>query len=115
MSKNELKVDISVYYNENLKDINEAGALASRIASSVTPTLTAQEESFFVAGFQECYKIFECVNQWVLIKERKPDIRKDIVVKSDITLKKQIVNFPTVEVMESYIRLDSYTHWRYFL
>ena len=35
---------------------DDAGIIAVKIASTVEPKLTAQEEAFFVAGFQECVK-----------------------------------------------------------
>ena len=45
---------------------DEAGTIAVSIASKSKPNLTAQEESFFVAGFIECTK-------WMrdLIQERR--------------------------------------------
>lgn len=35
---------------------DDAGVIAVNIASTVEPKLTAQEESFFIAGFTECVK-----------------------------------------------------------
>ena len=35
---------------------DDAGIIAVKIASTVEPKLTAQEEAMFVAGFQECVK-----------------------------------------------------------
>lgn len=35
---------------------DDAGIIAVNIASNVEPKLTAQEESFFIAGFTECIK-----------------------------------------------------------
>lgn len=35
---------------------DDAGVIAVNIASNAKPKLTAQEESFFIAGFTECVK-----------------------------------------------------------
>ncbi len=37
-------------------NIDEAGVIAVQISENVTPELTAQEQAFFIAGFQECVK-----------------------------------------------------------
>lgn len=39
-----------------LPSVDNAGVIAVNVASNVRPKLTAQEEAFFVAGFQECVK-----------------------------------------------------------
>lgn len=39
-----------------LPSVDDAGVIAVNIASNVEPKLTAQEEAFFIAGFQECVK-----------------------------------------------------------
>ena len=36
--------------------IEKAGVIAVELSEAIVPTLTAQEQSFFVAGFQECVK-----------------------------------------------------------
>lgn len=36
--------------------VDDAGVIAVNVASNVRPKLTAQEESMFIAGFQECVK-----------------------------------------------------------
>lgn len=41
---------------ERLPEINEAGIAAVKISETVEPKLTAQEQAFFIAGFQECIK-----------------------------------------------------------
>jgi hypothetical protein len=40
----------------SLPSVDEAGVIAVNVASNVKPKLTAQEESMFIAGFQECVK-----------------------------------------------------------
>lgn len=40
----------------NLPTTDEAGAIAVRMSENLTEKLTAQEQSFFIAGFQECIK-----------------------------------------------------------
>ena len=40
----------------SLPSVDEAGVIAINVVSNVKPKLTAQEESFFIAGFQECVK-----------------------------------------------------------
>ena len=42
----------------------EMGTVAAKIAESINPKLTAQEEAFFIAGFQECAK-------WMLLKDKQ--------------------------------------------
>ena len=39
-----------------LPSVDDAGIIAVNVASTVEPKLTAQEEAFFIAGFQECIK-----------------------------------------------------------
>lgn len=39
-----------------LPSVDNAGVIAVNVASNVRPKLTAQEEAFFVAGFQESVK-----------------------------------------------------------
>lgn len=36
--------------------VEEAGVIAVGISEKANPELTAQEQSFFIAGFQECVK-----------------------------------------------------------
>lgn len=40
----------------SLPSIDEAGVMAVKISEMVEPPLTAQEQSFFIAGFCECVK-----------------------------------------------------------
>jgi hypothetical protein len=40
----------------SLPSIDEAGAIAVKIADNIEPNLTDRELSLFVAGFQECTK-----------------------------------------------------------
>jgi hypothetical protein len=40
----------------SLPSVDEAGAMALKISEMVEPPLTAQEQSFFIAGFCECVK-----------------------------------------------------------
>ena len=40
----------------SLPSVDEAGIAAVKISEMVEPALTAQEQSFFIAGFQECIK-----------------------------------------------------------
>lgn len=40
----------------NSTTVDEAGVVAVKICEVVEPKLTAQEETFFIAGFQECLK-----------------------------------------------------------
>ena len=40
----------------SLPSVDEAGAMAVKISEMVEPPLTAQEQSFFIAGFCECVK-----------------------------------------------------------
>jgi hypothetical protein len=46
-----------------IPSVEDAGIIAVGISESVTPKLTAQEQSFFIAGFQECIK-------WLLYTDR---------------------------------------------
>jgi hypothetical protein len=46
------KTDVS----GSLPSVDEAGIAAVKISEMVEPKLTAQEQSFFIAGFQECIK-----------------------------------------------------------
>ena len=39
-----------------LPSVDDAGVIAVNVASNVEPKLTAQEEAFCIAGFQECIK-----------------------------------------------------------
>ena len=39
-----------------LPSVDDAGVIAVNVASNVRPKLTAKEEAFFIAGFQECVK-----------------------------------------------------------
>lgn len=39
-----------------LPSVSDAGIIAVNVASNIRPKLTAQEESMFIAGFQECVK-----------------------------------------------------------
>jgi hypothetical protein len=50
-----IKLDISVV-SGSLPSVDEAGAMAVKISEMVEPPLTAQEQSFFIAGFCECVK-----------------------------------------------------------
>ncbi len=49
------KLGISVV-SCSLPSVDEAGAMALKISEMVEPPLTAQEQSFFIAGFCECVK-----------------------------------------------------------
>lgn len=40
--------------------INDAGAIAFQISENINPELTATEQAFFIAGFQECVKWLNC-------------------------------------------------------
>ncbi|MDB4461473.1 hypothetical protein N9043_00835 [bacterium] len=42
--------------------IEEAGAISVYISEQVKPELTASEQGFFVAGFQECIKYLDGLN-----------------------------------------------------
>ena len=39
-----------------IPNIDDAGVIAVKISEMVEPPLTAQEQAFFIAGFQECIK-----------------------------------------------------------
>jgi hypothetical protein len=53
-----------VLNNENnMPSIDKAGAIAVEISERVDPKLTAQEQAFFIAGFQECIK-------WIGLKNK---------------------------------------------
>lgn len=41
---------------QELPTIDEAGVIAVRVSENLTDKLTSQEQSFFIAGFQECIK-----------------------------------------------------------
>ncbi len=41
---------------QKLPTIDEAGVIAVRMSEKLTDELTSQEQSFFIAGFQECIK-----------------------------------------------------------
>jgi len=43
----------------SLPTVENAGITAVEISEGVKPELTAQEQAFFVAGFQECVKYLE--------------------------------------------------------
>ena len=49
--------------NKIIPSIEDAGVIAVGISECVTPQLTAQEQAFFIAGFQECIK-------WLLYTDR---------------------------------------------
>jgi hypothetical protein len=49
------KLGISVV-SGSLPSVDEAGIMAVKISEMVEPPLTAQEQSFFIAGFCECVK-----------------------------------------------------------
>lgn len=53
-----------------LPSINNSGAIAVRILENVKPELTAQEQSFFIAGFQECIK-------WLSTNKSKEEVSWD--------------------------------------
>ena len=40
----------------SLPSVDEAGVMAVKISEMAEPPLTAQEQSFFIAGFCECVK-----------------------------------------------------------
>lgn len=46
-----------------IPNIDVAGVIAVKISENVKPELTAQEQAFFIAGFQECIK-------WLLYTDR---------------------------------------------
>jgi hypothetical protein len=39
-----------------LPSVDDAGVIAINVASTIEPKLSAREEAFFIAGFQECIK-----------------------------------------------------------
>ena len=49
------KLGISVV-SGSLPSVDEAGVMAVKISEMVEPPLTAQEQSFFIAGFCECVR-----------------------------------------------------------
>ena len=49
------KLGISVV-SGSLPSVDEAGVMAVKISEMVEPSLTAQEQAFFIAGFCECVK-----------------------------------------------------------
>lgn len=49
------KLGISVV-SSSLPSVDEAGVMAVKISEMIEPPLTAQEQSFFIAGFCECVK-----------------------------------------------------------
>ena len=49
------KLGISVV-SGSLPSVDEAGVMAVKISEMAEPPLTAQEQSFFIAGFCECVK-----------------------------------------------------------
>lgn len=48
--------------------IDDAGVAALNIAEKADPKLTAQEQSVFIAGFQECIK-------WLLLNNTNPQTK----------------------------------------
>ena len=46
-----------------IPSIDDAGVIAVKISEMVKPELTAHEQAFFIAGFQECIK-------WLLYTDR---------------------------------------------
>ena len=40
--------------------VNDAGVIAFQISENIKPELTATEQAFFIAGFQECVKWLNC-------------------------------------------------------
>jgi hypothetical protein len=46
-----------------IPSVDDAGAIAVKISETIKPELTAQEQAFFIAGFQECIK-------WLLYTDR---------------------------------------------
>ncbi len=40
----------------DLPTVEESGVIALEVIETVEPKLTAKEEAFFIAGFQECIK-----------------------------------------------------------
>ena len=46
-----------------LPSVDDAGVIAVKISEMVNPELTAQQQAFFIAGFQECIK-------WLLYTDR---------------------------------------------
>lgn len=42
-----------------LPTIDEAGVIAVKISKNLTEELTSQQQSFFIAGFQECIKYLQ--------------------------------------------------------
>jgi hypothetical protein len=49
------QLDIPVV-SGSLPSVDEAGVMAVKISEMAEPPLTAQEQSFFIAGFCECVK-----------------------------------------------------------
>jgi hypothetical protein len=64
--------------------IYEAAKAAIEIGSKITPELTANEEAFFIAGFQECIK-WQKSQQPTSVKasERLPPLDQEIFVTVD--------------------------------
>ena len=46
-----------------IPSVDDAGVIAVKISEMVNPELTAQQQAFFIAGFQECIK-------WLLYTDR---------------------------------------------
>lgn len=52
-----------LYHKSELPSVEEAGVIAVDISDKVKPKLTAQEQAFFTAGFQECIKYLMLENK----------------------------------------------------
>jgi len=47
---------LAAHDGEVLPTVDEAGAIAVKLSDDVSPKLSAYEQAFFIAGFQECIK-----------------------------------------------------------
>lgn len=50
--------------NVSLPTVENAGIIAVEISENIKPKLTAQEQAFFIAGFQENIKYLELQNNY---------------------------------------------------
>ena len=73
---------------KSLPSLDEAGIAAVKILHRVSPELSEKEQSFFVAGFQECIK-------WLkLNSEPEKKVEPEIVTEPDFPYKGDIKDFP---------------------
>ena len=57
------RIEFNKALDEIIPSVEDAGVIAVKISESIKPELTAQEQAFFIAGFQECIK-------WLLYTDR---------------------------------------------